>query len=159
MLAESSVRLMRRLVEQEPAQLVQDFVELADCATNGPVGGANDVLRIVEMVRRQADTALEALGAVGEPYLGDLLAGRLPYTSMLRLALVGEPDPQKRARRFADLRDDALALSPSERQKSEFAAFRNELSLVVTGERVRRASNVVVIGGAGLSCRMPTSSS
>ena len=78
MLAESSVRLMRRLVEQEPAQLVQDFVELADCATNGPVGGANDVLRIVEMVRRQADTALEALGAVGEPYLGDLLAGRLP---------------------------------------------------------------------------------
>ncbi len=145
LLAESYARLMRTVAACTSAELLERFVELTDCAFEGPDGAPADIERIVEMIRRQADTALLAIEKMTKPVLPELLSGKYSTTCLVRLSLAGTPD-----RKFKNWQlPDAETIELSEAEQMEFGkhGFKVKLPLLISGERSKRRSNVVEIGG------------
>lgn len=151
LLAESYVRLMRTVERCSPSELMARFVELTDCAYDGPNGSPGDVERIVEMIRRQADTARFAIEEMTKPLLTELVSGRYPTTCLVRLALAGTPDRKRKDWRLPGC--PLVELTAEEEKAFGEHRFQSRLPVVITGERVKSASNVVELGGRRVEIR------
>ena len=145
LLAESYVRLMRTVAGCTAAELIERFVELTDCAFDAVDGTPADVERIAEMIRRQADTAQLAIEEMTKQVLPELVAGKYPTTCLVRLSLAGTPS---RKRKNWQLPDRPLIVLTADEEKAFVEhRFNSRLPIVITGERVKRASNVLEVDG------------
>lgn len=145
MLAESYVRLMRKVGNLTSPALLEEFVELTDCASHDVDGEPQAVERIVEMVRRQAETALEAIVEAGEPVKADLYSGKFPTTCMVRLALAGSP--VRKRKDWTPPIPPEIRLTAEEEQQFRNERFASRLPIVLTGKAERRTSTLVEIAG------------
>ena len=145
LLAESYVRLMRKVESHTADELVREYIELTDCAIVDVGGTRTDVEAIVEMVRRQATTAQLAIGKAGEPVLRELFSGKYPTTCLVRLSLSGSPERKRKNWEWPD----AAVLELTAAEEAAFARhhFNGRLPIVLTGVRVKRSSNVLEIDG------------
>ena len=145
------VRLVRTVESCTASDLIERFVELTDCAFDGADGSPADVERIVEMIRRQAETAQVALQEVTKPVFPELFSGKYPTTCLVRLSLAGTPG---RKRKNWDLPNRPQAgLTTDEEKEFVKHRFNSRLPIVITGERAKSASNVVQIDGKHLEVR------
>jgi hypothetical protein len=145
MLAESYLRLMRKLADEPPDALVGRYVELIDCATADVDGSPDAVQRIAEMAVRQADTFRTVIRDVAEPLMDNLLAGAYPRTCLLGLALAPGASRTRKPWRAPVVPE--VVLTEREEAEAVSAAFKASVPVVITGEVASRASNVVEIGG------------
>ena len=143
-LGESYVRLIRKLIALEGEPMLVEFSELLDCAS--PDVAERDVPeRVVEMLRRQAEAATDAMHRVTEPILDRLLNGEFATTSLVRLWLAGTPPPRKRQWRSPEVEE--IGLSASEAAAFDKAKCKSRLLINLTGESRRPKSNVVDLAG------------
>lgn len=142
MLAESHVRLMRRVMRLDEDKLSETFVEVLDCATRDQDGTPENVRRIAAMLVRQAQTTTTVLSEEAKPVLSDLMAGDYPANCMVRLALAGKP--ANKASRWTNAQP--VELSETEQEEEVRFAFRSRVHVRLTGEELSRASTRVIIG-------------
>jgi 7-cyano-7-deazaguanine synthase in queuosine biosynthesis len=145
MLAESYVRLMRKLSSLSAEKLIEEYVELTDCAYNDVDGEPAAVERIVAMLQRQAETVNAALTKVSATVQAQLLNGEFPNTCMVRLALARHPDRKRRDWRVPGAPD--FTLTAADEKEFEAKNFRSRMPIIITGEVTDRASNKLEVGG------------
>lgn len=147
-LGESYVRLMRKLPTLNADQMLVEFPELLDCMSRDPAE-ADTLPRIIEMLRRQAEAATDAMEKVTQPILARLLAGEFAATSLVRLWLAGTPARLRREWRIPE--EDDVQLTAGEEAAFSRAKCKSRLVMNLTGEIRGRHSNVVELGGISFS--------
>lgn len=151
LLAESYVRLMRKVEKLEPEEMLVEYPELADCAFNDVDGEPEGVERIMLMLRRQAETAHAAWAKVAASASSSFVRGDVPATSMVALSTARRV-PRKRPG-WQPRQTPLFELSEFEEKQFQELRFGSRVPIVLTGERLRRASNVVRVGGEHLQIR------
>lgn len=143
--AESYVRLLRKVRRSSADELLAAYVELTDCAVDTAEGGPNGLAMIVEMVRRQAETAQLAIDAQAAAVLPRLSDGDYSPTCLVRLSIAGAPKRNRKNWKLPEPR--ILELSAPEEAEFTVAHFHGRLPIVITGKPAKRASNVLEIDG------------